>query len=304
MNWDDLRLFLNIARAGGLTGAIAITGASAPTLSRRMTTLEQSLGITLFNRRQGGYTLTESGTELFDYAYAMDEQAQLISSWRNGFSETPTVKITAGSWTSIFLAKNLANSIGSLFGEAGPRIELITGASFLSFARKEADLGIRNQMPEQPGLVRQRIGLVRFAIYGSKEYLDRTPKAYGDLRYGQADWVITAMSGATGASSKWIIQRMDCRPRMVCANSNAMLEAVAEGMGLCILPCFVGEIHERLKRCSAPIEELTHTQWLVSHQENRKLPHIQKTSRALFSLFKKNRALFECDEALKNDSHS
>ena len=67
-NWDDLRLFLAVARASGLAKAAPMTRVSAPTLSRRMTSLERALGGTLFLRHRNGYDLTTAGKELLELA--------------------------------------------------------------------------------------------------------------------------------------------------------------------------------------------------------------------------------------------
>ena len=60
-DWDNLRLFLAVARAGGLGPATRMTGKSAPTLGRRMIELERSLGRELFRRMPRGYELTDEG---------------------------------------------------------------------------------------------------------------------------------------------------------------------------------------------------------------------------------------------------
>ena len=57
-NWDDLHLFLAVAREGGLSPAARLTGRSAATLGRRMLALERSMGRELFVRHERGYELT------------------------------------------------------------------------------------------------------------------------------------------------------------------------------------------------------------------------------------------------------
>ncbi|WP_282605512.1 LysR family transcriptional regulator [Pelagibius sp. Alg239-R121] len=289
VDWDDLRLFLAVAQAGGLAGATSVTQASAPTLSRRMTHLERAFGTALFDRHQSGYDLTSAGRELLDQVRNMDLQAQSINAWRQQIDPRPVVKITAGVWTSVFIARHL-NRITR--GATAPRIELLTGANFLNLSRREADLGIRNQKPEQQGLARRRIGPVKFAIYGQKDYVDANPHAGDDTRFAACDWVVPSVAGTTGSSTLWLSQRLITPANLTCGTPQTVLEAAGEGAGLCVLPCFIGGADPRLTRCSDFIEELTHTQWLVSHNENRTLPHIRQVSRALYALFTKEKALF------------
>ena len=289
VDWDDLRLFLAVAQAGGLAGATSVTRASAPTLSRRMTHLEKAFGTVLFHRHQSGYDLTAAGRELLDQVRNMDLQAQSINTWRQQMDPRPVVKITAGVWTGVFIARHLNQITGTT---NAPRIELLTGANFLNLSRREADLGIRNQKPEQQGLARRRIGIVKFAIYGQQAYVDANPQALEDSRFGACDWVVPSLSGTTGSSTLWLRQRLSTPAKLTCGTPQTVLEAVVGGTGLCVLPCFVGGTDPRLTRCSDFIEELTHTQWLVSHNEDRTLPHIRQVSRALYELFIREKASF------------
>ncbi|MER8951058.1 LysR family transcriptional regulator, partial [Mesorhizobium sp. M0809] len=64
IGWDDLRLFLDVARLGGLSAATGTTRLSAATLGRRVTALEKQIGEPLFVRQQTGYRLTPVGEEL------------------------------------------------------------------------------------------------------------------------------------------------------------------------------------------------------------------------------------------------
>ncbi len=289
LNWDELRLFLSVARAGGLSGATKSTNVSSPTLSRRMTHLEKEVGVQLFERLQTGYRLTNEGRQLFSYAEHMEEQYELILSWRKRRDPRPIVRIAAGSWTSIFIARNLNLLCDE---EVMPRIHIISGANFLNFSRREADIGIRNQRPEQQGLARQRIGSVTFGVYGGHSYVENNPESTNENSFEICDWIVTSAAGATGNSSNWLNKRLGGSARLVCSTPQSVLEAAAHNSGLCVLPCFIGSSDSRLVRCSEPINELTHTQWLATHDEARKLPHIRQVSKKLFDLFNRNQSLF------------
>src|SRR5512139_2638499 len=106
VDWDELRLFLAVARSAGLNAAARQTGVSAPTLGRRMTALERRLGRQLFVRSQTGYELTDAGRALYRHAHEMEAAAVGIERWRD---ETPRrlVRVSAGSWTSRFLARHM-----------------------------------------------------------------------------------------------------------------------------------------------------------------------------------------------------
>lgn len=289
LNWEELRLFLLVAKAGGLAGAARVAGVSTATFSRRMTRLEKTLGVTLFERLQTGYNLTTHGEELCARVQEMEAKSRQIQSWSKHLDSRSVVRVTAGTWTSMFIARHL-NDLTNRSG--GTRIELLTGANFLSLSRREADLGIRNKMPDQQGLARRRIGPVSFSIYGSQEYVGANKQSTTEDRFEACEWLALAPSGATGMSSTWLHQQIGDSPRLVCNSPQSVLEACATGSGLCILPRFIGETDNRLVCCSDSIDALTHTQWQVSHNDSRWLPHIVDVSRNLFELFRRHQSLF------------
>ena len=74
MDWDDLRIFHAIARAGSLTAAAHRMGVNQSTMSRRLAALEKGLGARLVNRRAGGVSLTAAGEELLGRAETIAEE--------------------------------------------------------------------------------------------------------------------------------------------------------------------------------------------------------------------------------------
>lgn len=288
-NWDDLRLFLAVAQEGGLVGAAAVSGSSSPTLSRRMRHLEDTLDVPLFDRNPTGYDLTNHGRELLSRVQEMSGQSKSIQTWLTQLDNRPVVRVTAGFWTSVFLARHLRDISP---GSTGPRIELLTGANFLNLSRREADIAVRNKVPDQQGLTRKRIGRVSFAIYGSNEYCASHSDAFVDDRYTSCDWVTPSISGGTGTSSFWLRQQIGGSAALTCDSPQAVLEAVVAGVGLCILPVFIGTTDPRLQQCSPAIECIQHTQWLVKHQEDGNLAHVRKVFRNIDTLFEQHLASF------------
>jgi DNA-binding transcriptional LysR family regulator len=287
--WDDLRLFLAIARAGGLAGAVRGSGVSPPTLGRRMALLEQSLGKQLFLRRRDGYELTSGGKDLLRLAEALELDAINVDRWRDSNQVGIVVKIAAGAWTSAFVARH----IGDLVGENdGTTIELVAGTSSADLLRREANLGIRNQRPEIAGLAGYRLARVEFAIYGAHAYVEENTEARDHRRFGNCRWIAFAPPGPRTPSAVWLDEHLSRDPIVRCRAAQEVVEATASGFGLCVLPCFVGDSHAGLVRASDIIAELGHEQWLVSHDEDRRLGHIRRVSEKLKALVRAHRPLF------------
>jgi DNA-binding transcriptional LysR family regulator len=287
--WDDLRLFLAVARGNGLAKAAPLTRSSAPTLSRRMTALERALGRTLFLRHRNGYDLTQAGEELLGLAEAVEAGTLRIERWRSAEDPNPVVKIAAGVWTSAFLARHMAALVAD---RDALRVEILSGAAPADLLRREANLGLRNHRPETPGLAGRRVAHVAFAVYGETAYVRDRPEARDERRYAACRWIAFSPPGPKVPSAVWLEQQVHRDAWLTCSTAQAVLEAARAGAGLCVLPCFIGEAEAALIRASGPIEALGHDQWLVSHDEDRHSEPIRRVSDRLAKLVRTHEGLF------------
>ena len=80
VNWDDLRFFLALARTGKLIGAGAMLDVDHTTVRRRIMTLEETLGETLFARSPKGYALTDAGERLVSHAEDVESRMLIAQS--------------------------------------------------------------------------------------------------------------------------------------------------------------------------------------------------------------------------------
>lgn len=257
IGWDDLRLFLDVARLGGLSAARTTTGLSAATLGRRVTALERQIGEPLFLRSQTGYRLTAAGEELL--ARAEDVEAAMLSlrRWRDGSVGDRVVRVSAGPWTSAFLAAH----IGEIWQvEDGIRVELVTANAKLDIGRRNADIGIRNQRPSEQWLAGRLTGRTAYAIYSGRQLIN-----------GIAAGLFVGVAGEAAAtqSARWLQAHHGDRIGVRGNDARTLVDLVAAGAGLSVLPCFIGDSDERLIRVAPPIPELFAEQWIVSHQDER-----------------------------------
>jgi len=262
--WDDLALFAIVAREGGLARAATATGLSSATLGRRMKALEDRLDRRLFQHGQAGYTLTEDGTALAEKVHRMEVAAAEITDWNDGSGASGKVRLSAGYWTSLFLAENLT-SFWSPNSDWAP--EFVYCDAFMDIARREIDIGIRNTRPTQPWLAGQKTGIVQQAIYARDKdvtgWIGRGPEAHNSL------------------SARWV---SDTHSDRVVAKVNAphlSLALARQGVGRIVMPTFIGETRSGLIRLSDPIPDLQTEEWLVSHHESRNTPHIRAALDAL-----------------------
>ncbi len=271
---DDFILFLAVADAGGLQGAVAATGTSAPTLSRRMAELERATGQHLFRRGRHGYALTAEGRRLAEEAGALRPLRARLADWGQGPCATPRVRITAGTWTARYLARH----IGEVWTAGDPWLpEFLAANANLDIARREADIGIRARRPEQAWLAGRRTNArLDYAVFG----LPGAPEGF----------VTLSDDLATTPAERWI--RTRCADRIL-TEVNTMrlgLDLVRAGMGRMVMPVFAGNDGTGLTQLSDPIEEIAHEEWLVAHQDARHDPPIRRALIALERLLTRPRS--------------
>jgi DNA-binding transcriptional LysR family regulator len=279
--WDDLRLFLDVARLGGLSAATATTRLSAATLGRRITTLEHQIGEPLFVRRQTGYELTKAGSELLQRAEEVEQAMLGVTRWREGNVGDKVVRVSAGTWTSHFLSRHIRDLWQV---EDGIRIELVTANEKVDIGRRAADLGLRSVRPTEPNLAGRQIGKVAHALYAGRT-----------LHHGLEAGLFVGVVGdaANLASARWLMAHHGDRIGVRGNDPRAVAELVAAGAGLSVFPCFAGDSDPRLVRVSGkPITELNQEQWLVSHHEDRHRPEVRRVADRIVKLMHDNAPLF------------
>src|SRR5262249_15176046 len=150
-NWDDLRIFLTLAREGTLTKAAKTLGVSHPTVARRVQALEAQIGARLFERLSDRFVPSAAGEELLSDTQAMERAALSIDRRSAGLSATlsGTVRLSAGESMSALLARHLPWLRGRL---KHIEFELTASHTLANLSRREADLLIREQVPELGGI--------------------------------------------------------------------------------------------------------------------------------------------------------
>ncbi len=263
LSLDDLLLFLAVCEAGGLAGAVVTTGQSAPTLSRKMTGLERQTGRRLFLRGNQGFALTAEGRDLKAEAEALTGISRRLSRWRET-GEMTRVRITAGTWTSAWLARHID---GFWQSGAGWVPEFVSSNVVLDISRREADIGFRNRRPEQGWLAGRRLRRIDYAEFGR----DDAVRGY-----------VTQSVGAVGTpSTRWVHAERSGEIVTTVSDMRLAVELARAGVARVVLPVFAAEGISGLSRLSEPIEVLSHEEWLVTHHEAR---HDVPVRRALDAL--------------------
>lgn len=265
LNWQDLQLFLSVARANGLAGASQLTGKSAPTLGRRMLALESSTGKELFSRHTHGYELTDEGANLLEVAEKL-EALILPFDAREHSGGGKLIKVSAGSWMTKALCLHVSHILKD---HERIRIRFISSETRLDINHREAVIGIRNQRPDNPNFATRKIARVTFAGYATDSSID------------QWIWV-----DAPTPSSQWLASQSASRFAVEVTSPTNALDLALEGVGRIVLPTFIGDKHPLLSRVTHTIPALSHDQWLVVHQEERHHPDVRLVIDRIFRVAK------------------
>jgi DNA-binding transcriptional LysR family regulator len=264
LSWEDLRLFVMVARAGSLSAAARSTGTSVATLSRRMKGFEAATGRRLFLHGAQGYTLTADGRALLERTARMEAAATDIATWQSGDEGPQRVRISAGTWTAQMLAEQVDR-----YWQAGASWvpEFVHCNVEMDIARREIDIGIRNGRPAHAWLAGRRTGTVTYAVYARSEAVE--------------GWIGPSHDAALVRSGRWIMTRHADRVVTTSNEPRLSLALAQAGVGRVVLPDFVGERAPGLVRVSEPIGELQSEEWLVAHHEARHDPPIRAALEAL-----------------------
>jgi len=289
-NWDDLRIFLTLAREGTLTTAAKALGVSHPTVARRVAALEKQVGARLFERLPDRFVPTSAGDELLGDTQAMERAALSIDRRSAGLSDTVrgVVRLSAGEAMSTLLARHLPELRRKL---AEIEFELSASHTLANLSRREADLLIREQVPDGAGLIARKLGRVAYAIYAHPDIAvpRLSPAVLKSVPWIGFDEDHTYMPG-----HRWLQARLDGdRPAIRCNNGLVVLEAARAGAGYAILPCHLADPDPALQRVGGVIADVFADQWLLVHRDLRALPRVRAVMDAVIELFQRERGLLE-----------
>ncbi len=280
-NWEDLRLILAIHQTGSLSGAGRSLGVSHATIFRRLGDIEKRMGVSLFERSRTGYTPTLAGEESAQAAKKIADIVDNIERQIQGrdLSLSGLVRITTTD--SLFLG--FLSPIFKQLQAAYPDIQLEISLSneLYSLTRREADIAIRPCLKPPEHLIGRKAASLHQAVYGHKDIFSGAEHA-DDLH--QLNWVGPDQSMMYQELEVWLEKNayadlVKCRVNSLIG----MAATVHDGVGITVLPCYLGDSDPELIRISSIIPELSTDLWLLSHSDLRKNARMKAVSKYLFS---------------------
>ena len=264
LNWDNLRYVLRVAGSGSIAAAARELGVNRTTVLRRINAFQQDLNCRIFERGDSGYVLTPEAEKMI--AAAREVEATLFDMQRQIAGRElrleGELRVTT---TDSFMLAMLTPHLGS-FRERHPHIVvtvLITN-SLLDLNRRDADIAIRPIPVPDAGLVGHRLQEVRFDAFASPQYLESA----GDLSLFEHRWLGFADSLRATMLGTWLESKLE--PEKICLRCDSFvgLRVAAEaGIGVAMLPRFLGEKSDALVRLAELDPGMKTGLWILTHPD-------------------------------------
>ncbi|MDB5714487.1 MAG: LysR family transcriptional regulator [Sphingomonadales bacterium] len=277
IEWDDLRHFLAVARTGSTLAAGKSLRVSQTTTSRRVSALEEALGLTLFERKPSGFSLTTEGSALLKHAEAAEAAVQTFADSAGAHIRdiSGLVRVTALDVYAFTLLSPLLGELHRSYPSL--RIDLDTADEVRDLAEGAADIALRvGVAPSGRGIVRRKIAPDSWTLYCSRSYAaaHTKPVSVADLR--QHPFIGGGGPEVWRRYSMWL-KRHRLNEAVVIHYSTCpgLLAAVRAGSGLAVLPCFVADQDPELVRCLEPMPNEESGVWLLTHERVRHSPRVR-----------------------------
>ncbi|HEY2010010.1 MAG TPA: LysR family transcriptional regulator [Rhizomicrobium sp.] len=292
-NWDDIRIFLAVARNGGMTAAAQNLNVNHTTVARRLSSLETALKTRLVLRTTAGVTLTPAGTDFMRFAERME--AEVLAADQHLRSKDGKIagkvrlatREAFGQWL-------VCPRIGELHARYPDLVlELVPESRTFNLLNHDVDISVTVTHPSQNRLIAQKLTDYRLGLFASHQYLEREGpvKSLGDLKNRQVIWYVEDMIDMdVPRYFKDIVSTS--RSTFRATNILAQYAATVSGAGLGILQLYRAGQDPALVRVLPDEVEETLSYWMSVHPDSRNLPNVRAVMDFLIEIIRDKKDLF------------
>lgn len=280
-DWDDLKVFLAVARGESLSRAGRVLKLDAATVGRRIARLEDALGARLFTRSPQGYGLTDEGGRLVAHAEAIEGEmaraAEALAGPAEGISGQ--IRIGAPDGAANYLLPQVVARI--VAANPGLEVQIVALPRVFSLTRREADMVIAVSKPEQGRVIATRITDYRLSLAASDAYLAAAPplRSLADLRQHRVIGYIPDM--IFDRELDYLADLGVEQPPVASNSVSVQLNLIRQAAGVGVVHDFALPAAPGVRRVLGGAFGLTRVFHLVRHADDRKLPRIERFAEAL-----------------------
>jgi DNA-binding transcriptional LysR family regulator len=286
LDWEDIRVFLALARYGSLSAAARTLSVNHATIARRIQSFQATIGERLVERRPDGYVLTPAGTRVLASANDMEAAAAVL--FRGGADDRPKglVRINAPpSLAQYFLVPKLA---ALAVQHGGLDIDVSTEFRAISLERREADIALRLGRPDDGDIIAKPLVKLGFGLYATVALRDQ-------IRSGARPVFVGFGEAQAHLPEVLWLSRSFPRARMAFRANGQVAQAAAAkaGAGVALLPHFIGQNENGLVPCRLDHAPPTREIWLITRRHDRNDLLIRTVVQFLQRTFEEERGQFE-----------
>ena len=276
MEWDDLKYFLAVARSGSLTESGRALRTSSATVARRIAALEHHLGARLFDRRQSGYVLTESGKAIRLRVQDAEEAVLAVERQALGRDLRPSGKVrvaTTDDIATLIVAPQIAE-LRTRFPQI--TLEIIARQDVANLTRRDADVALRLARPTHASYLIRKVGQWNLALYAAKSYVKANSLRPGLRDVSKVAFITWTAEGSHFVGGPWLREHArDSVVALTASTRRIHYAACKAGIGAAILPCVEADRDRDLVRLLRPSRVSSMPIWLVVHRDLARTPRVR-----------------------------
>ena len=298
MDWDDLRVFLAVARTESLSAAGKRLKIDPATVGRRIARLEEATKARLFTKSPQGYALTEEGARLIPHAEAAERAALGAEESLSGPGGlTGLIRLGAPDGCANYLLPQVLARICD--ANPGLEVQIVALPRVFNLSKREADMAIAVSRPEAGRLTVQKLTDYRLHLAASRDYLDKAPpiRTPQDLKAHRIIGYIPDM-----IFDKELDYLSEIGAEAVGLGSNSVsvqLNWLRHGAGVGMVHGFAMPAAPELEKVLGDEVRLTRSFWLIRHADDRRVERLVRFADLLTQGVRREMARLE--SALRQD---
>jgi DNA-binding transcriptional LysR family regulator len=290
LDWDDLRVVLEVARQGSIYAAAKVLKVDHSTVTRRVGQVELLLERQLFDRSNRGIAPRPETERLLEHLRSMEVHAAAAQEEleQGASKQVRSIRVaTMEGLASNYLARRVQKIVGN---DSAVRIDLFSNPHIVDLLKKETDIFLSFFDPGIAGLVSEQVGEIAVFLYGSENYRATfgLPASRDELLAHRYVGYIPEMVSID--SVRWLDEMVPHASLAFCSNSViAQRNAAIAGAGLVVLPTFVGEEGGLLFRVLPEELSARRPVWMSVGRDQHVIKTIRQTANAIARIFLEDR---------------
>lgn len=281
MNWDDLRVFLAVARSESLSGAGRLLKIDPATVGRRIARLEQGMGVTLFAKSPQGYDLTREGLRLLTHAEEAERAVTLGAEDLEEGGETLSgiIRLGAPDGCANFVLPKVIARIAAQHPDL--EVQLVSQPRVINLNKREADIVVSVSPPQTGRLLVQKITDYHLSLAAMRWYSKNYPevKTLEDLKSHKIVGYVPDLifDKELDYLEELGIDKVDYASNSV----SVQLNLIRSGLGIGVVHDFCLPYIGRLERVLPNTVRLKRSFYIVRHADDRKVERLSRFAELL-----------------------